>query len=52
MNLREYRVSAPPVLPGSERLYLAEELRRISQAIGLLVEAARKLDERLSANGL
>jgi len=47
MTLREYRVGAPPVLPGSEKIYLAEELRRISQAITLLVEAVRKIEERL-----
>ena len=48
-KLRPYKVGGVPTLPGSDKLYLAEELRRISNAIGLLVEASKKLEARIAA---
>lgn len=47
--LRPYKAGDPPALPGGEKLYLAEELKRISQAIGLLVQTMKKLEVRIAA---
>ena len=40
--LRPYKVGDVPTLPGSDKLYLAAELKRISEAIGLLVQTAKE----------
>jgi len=50
--LKQYRVGDPPTLPGSDKLYLSEELKRISAAINLLVQVAKKLEARMTANGI
>lgn len=47
--LRAYRVGDAPSLPDSDRRYLAEELKRVSIAIGLLVETTKKLEARIAA---
>jgi hypothetical protein len=50
--LRAYKVGDVPTLPDSDKRYLAEELKRVSQAIGLLVQTMKKLDARLIAHGI
>lgn len=51
-KLRAYKVGDVPTLPGSEKRYLAEELKRVSIAIGLLVETMKKLEARMVVGGL
>jgi len=41
-KLRTYKVGEVPSLPGSDKRYLADELKRISEAIGLLVQTAKE----------
>jgi hypothetical protein len=50
--LRPYRVGDVPTLPGSDKLYLAAELKRVSEAINLLVQTAKKLEARMTAHGI
>lgn len=51
-NLRAYRVGDAPSLPGSDRRYLADELKRVAEAIGLLIQVAKKLEARMAAHGI
>ena len=48
-KLRGYKVGDVPTLPGSDKRYLAEELKRASIAIGLPVETTKKLEARIAA---
>ena len=41
-KLRTYKVGEVPSLPGSDKRYLADELKRISEAINLLVQTAKQ----------
>jgi hypothetical protein len=50
--LRPYKVGDVPTLPGGDKLYLAEELKRISQSITLAVQTMKKLEARMVAGGL
>ena len=50
--LRPYKVGDVPTLPGGDRLYLAAELKRISEAIGLLTQTMKKLEARMTAHGI
>jgi hypothetical protein len=50
--LRPYKVGDVPALPDGDKLYLAQELKRISQAIGLLVQTMKKLEARMVAHGI
>jgi hypothetical protein len=49
--LRAYRTGDAPSLPDSDKRYLADELKRVSEAIGLLVQVMKKLDARMIAHG-
>jgi hypothetical protein len=51
-RLRDYRVGDNPTLPGSDKRYLQDELRRISDAIGIVVEVMKKLEARMVAHGI
>lgn len=51
-KLREYRVGDVPSLEGSEKLYLAEELKKVSQALNLLVQVSKALEARMAAHGI
>lgn len=51
-RLRSYKVGDVPTLPGSDKLYLAEELKRVSVTVNLLVETMKKLEARLVLGGL
>jgi hypothetical protein len=50
--LRPYKVGDPPTLPGGDKLYLAAELKKVSQAINLLVQVSKALEARMAAHGL
>ena len=50
--LRPYRVGDAPSLPDSDRRYLADQLKLISEAIGLLVQTSKKLEARMKAHGI
>jgi hypothetical protein len=50
--LRPYKVGDVPSMPDGDKLYLADELKRVSQAIGLLVQTMKKLEARLVGGGL
>lgn len=45
--LRPYKVGEVASLPGSEQLYLANELQRVSQAIGTLTDVLKLLEARI-----
>ena len=45
--LRPYTVGNAPSLPNSDRRYLADELQRVSQAIGLLTDVMKLLEARI-----
>lgn len=47
--IRPYKVGNAPSLPDSDRRYLADELQRVSQAIGSLTEAMQSLELRIEA---
>jgi hypothetical protein len=47
-RLRSYRRSKPPTLPDEGR-YVAEELKRIEQTIGTIVEVLKALEARIVA---
>jgi len=49
--LRPYRVGDAPSMPDSDRRYLADQLKLVSEAIGLLVQTVKKLDARMIARG-
>jgi hypothetical protein len=49
--LKNYRVGDAPTLPNSDKLYLSEQLKQISQAVNLLVQVAKKLEARMAAHG-
>lgn len=51
-KLRAYRVGNVPTLPDSDRRYYAEELKRVSDAIGLLIETMKKLEARMTSHGI
>jgi hypothetical protein len=48
-KLRAYKVGDTPTLPGSDKRYLSEELKRVSVAINLLVETLKKIEVRVQA---
>lgn len=50
--LRPYTAGDTPTLPGSDKLYLQAELKRISEAIKLLVQVSKKLEARMTAHGI
>jgi hypothetical protein len=50
--LRPYKVGDPPSLPDGDRRYLANELMRLSQAIGLITEVMKKLEARMVSHGI
>jgi hypothetical protein len=50
--LKQYRVGDAPTLPGSEKPYLTEQLRQISQGLNLAVAVLKKLEARLAAHGV
>jgi hypothetical protein len=51
-TLRPYRVGDAPSMPDSDRRYLADQLKLISDSIGLLVAVAKKLEARMKAHGI
>ena len=51
-SLRLYKAAEPPTIPGGEQRYLAGELQRISQSIGSLVQAMKKIEARMNAHGI
>ena len=51
-RLRTYKVGEVPSLPGSDKRYLADELKRVSETINLLVETMKKLEARMAAHGV
>ena len=51
-KLRTYKVGEVPSLPGSDKRYLADELKRVSETINLLVETMKKLEARMAAHGV
>lgn len=52
VNLRPYVARGTPNIPGDDDRYWREEFRKIQDAIGQLVTAAKALETRLVAGGL
>lgn len=51
-TLKQYNVGNPPTLPNSDKLYYAEELRKVQVCIGLLIGVMKKLEARMTAHGV
>uniref|UniRef100_E6VL31 Uncharacterized protein n=1 Tax=Rhodopseudomonas palustris (strain DX-1) TaxID=652103 RepID=E6VL31_RHOPX len=51
-TLKQYNVGNPPTLPNSDKLYYAEELRKVQLCIGLLIGVMKKLEARMTAHGV
>jgi hypothetical protein len=50
--LRTYAVGGAPSLPDSDKRYYADELAKVSKAIGLLVQTMKKLEARMVLGGI
>lgn len=50
-KLRPYEPQNTPVIPGSEALYLANELQKVRNAFAAHIQATKDLDARLKAAG-
>jgi hypothetical protein len=50
-TLKVYKPLPPPVIPGSDTLYLLNELQKVSNAFNAHVAATKALDARLTAAG-
>lgn len=48
-KLRPYKKAQQPNLPGSEKIYLEEQLKQIETAIQGLVDSTKKLEARIAA---
>lgn len=51
-TLKQYNVGNPPTLANSDKLYLAEELKKVQLSIGLLIGVMKKLEARMVAHGV
>jgi hypothetical protein len=50
--LKPYTSRTYPTIEGSDRLYIADELRKISAAINQVIATVKIIDARLTAGGL